>query len=105
MHVQERQVALAQGDEVALGAEVVLDGDRLAGAGDGEVEPAAGDGEAVDGRGVRWRRGGAGTHGAGRGPGGGPRVGAPRGRGGRGNAVRGPGGAAGGGPPRAVGAA
>src|SRR3954469_6538442 len=74
MHVQERQVALAQGDEVALGAEVVLDGDRLAGAGDGEVEPAAGDGEAVDGRGVRRRRERTRTHVAVRGQVGGQRV-------------------------------
>ena len=38
MHVQEREVALAQRHEVALGAQVVLDGDRPALAGDGEAE-------------------------------------------------------------------
>jgi hypothetical protein len=39
VHVQERQVALAQRDEVAAGAEVRLDLDRLAVARDREAEP------------------------------------------------------------------
>ena len=38
VHVQEREVALAQRDEVALGAQVVLDGDGPAVAGDREAE-------------------------------------------------------------------